>query len=181
MFPTKPVDRNDPNYQALNDPSVGNTPSQTDRLMRPDAYVSEGLKTSSAALAAKGTELAAQQLVAAGVAKAAGVAIDAAEVGAARVVSKPINLPAWKKISVDMAHILPRHMEGGAFSEGKSVFAGMSEAGIRGAIREAYESSAKVAVQGDRIKLSGKGGGFRIEMWFNRGTNVIETAYAVGR
>jgi hypothetical protein len=53
----------------------------------------------------------------------------------------------------------------------------MSPQAIEAAIREAYEHSTTVATQGDRVLLSGQGGGYTIEMWFNRATGVIETAY----
>jgi hypothetical protein len=48
------------------------------------------------------------------------------------------------------------------------------------AIREAYETSTKIGVQEtDRILLMGHGAGLRIEMWFNKATKTIETAYPV--
>lgn len=51
----------------------------------------------------------------------------------------------------------------------------------RNAAAYAYESSTKVGVQGSRLKLLGEGGGYTIEMWFNKVTDVIETAYPVFR
>ncbi|PWT83270.1 MAG: hypothetical protein C5B57_07205 [Blastocatellia bacterium] len=77
-------------------------------------------------------------------------------------------------------------MAGAPFAAGRTVFPKtMSEEGIRRAIREAYEASAKVGVQieGDveRLQLVGEGGGYMIEMWFNKATNTIETAYAITR
>ena len=70
-------------------------------------------------------------------------------------------------------------MEGGPFTEGRTFFPStMNETSVLRAIREAYESGTKVAVQGtERIKLIGQGAGFTIEMWFNKVTRTIETAY----
>jgi RHS repeat-associated protein len=93
--------------------------------------------------------------------------------------TKAINLPAWRKVTVNLEHILERHTPEGALSEGKTVFPStMNEKGILRAIRGAYESSTKIGVQGvDRVKLMGEGARIRIEMWFNKVTKTIETAY----
>jgi RHS repeat-associated protein len=97
--------------------------------------------------------------------------------------TKAINLPAWRKITVDMVHIAERHIPGGPLTAGRTVFPDtMSEKGVLRAIREAYQSSTKVGVQGtDRILLQGRGAGLTIEMWFNKVTNTIETAYPITR
>jgi hypothetical protein len=101
--------------------------------------------------------------------------------GAAGAATKALNLPAWRKVGVDMTHILERHVPGAKYSAGRSVFPStMNEKGIMRAIREAYESSTMVAVQGtERILLQGHGRGLTIAMWFNKATNAIETAYPV--
>lgn len=95
--------------------------------------------------------------------------------------AKPINLPAWRRITVNMRHIADRHMVGGPHTAGRTVFPStMSEVGVMRAVREAYESSRKIGVQGnDRVKLLGDGGGLKIEMWFNKATNTIESAYPI--
>jgi len=56
----------------------------------------------------------------------------------------------------------------------------MGEKGIMRAIKQGYKSSTTVTVQGERLLLQGQGSGLNIQMWFNRATNVIETAYTVG-
>jgi RHS repeat-associated protein len=96
-------------------------------------------------------------------------------------IAKAINLPSWSKIAVDKAHIFERHVPGAKYSAGRSVFpATMGEKGIMQAIRQAYENGNKVGVQGtDRVMLRGQGGGLTIEMWFNKATRTIETAYPV--
>ncbi len=95
--------------------------------------------------------------------------------------AKAINLPAWRKVTVDTAHIAERHISGGPLTAGRTVFPStMNEKGVIRAIRDAYQSSTKVGVQGaDRIKLVGEGAGLKIEMWFNKATNTIETAYPI--
>lgn len=94
---------------------------------------------------------------------------------------KAINLPAWRKVTVDMAHIIERHLPGAKYSAGRTVFPStMNERGIARAIREAYKSSTKVGVQGaDRVLLQGQGRGLTIEIWFNKATKTIDTAYPV--
>ncbi len=94
---------------------------------------------------------------------------------------KAINLPTWSKVSVATGHILERHVPGARFAAGRTVFPSlMNEKGIMRAIREAYQTSRKVGVQGtDRVLLRGQGSGLTIEMWFNKATNTIETAYPV--
>lgn len=94
---------------------------------------------------------------------------------------KPIYLPSWKKISVDMEHILPRHLEGaGPLTKGRTVFPKwLGAKGVLRAIEEAYGNAQKVGIQGPRFKLNGQGGGFNIEMWLNTETNIIETAYPI--
>jgi hypothetical protein len=97
-----------------------------------------------------------------------------------KVGKKPINLPSSKKVAVDMAHVAERHIAGGSgATNSKTVFPStMSVKGVERAIREAYASSKKIGVQlPDRVKLLGQGAGMKIEMWFNKAKNVIETAY----
>jgi hypothetical protein len=94
--------------------------------------------------------------------------------------SKPVNLPAEKKMTVDMAHIKSGHMAGGNrnLAGRKDVFPPrMDEKAVEAAIREAYSSCKKVETQGDRVKLVGTGGGLTIEMWLNIPAKLIETAY----
>lgn len=58
----------------------------------------------------------------------------------------------------------------------------MNAKGIESAMREAYSGARKIGTQGaDRLVLEGKGAGLTIEMWFNKATNTIETAYPVTR
>ncbi|MRX73039.1 hypothetical protein GJU40_12900, partial [Bacillus lacus] len=95
--------------------------------------------------------------------------------------SKAINLPSYKKVSIDMGHIMSGHSKAGgraAQSGMKDLFpSNMSQKQIENAIRNAYQHGKKVKTQGDRVKVQGKSGGITIEMWVNTKTKVIETAY----
>ena len=95
--------------------------------------------------------------------------------------TKAIHLPAWKHVTLDLAHVLSGHTRAGArWSDTKTFFSDlMSPQAIQSAIREAYEHSSTITTQGDRILLEGQGGGYVIQMWFNRATKTIETAYPV--
>jgi hypothetical protein len=92
---------------------------------------------------------------------------------------KPVNLPAWRTIKIDIGHIVTGHTAGGARAgAAKALFpSGMSEAQIERAVREAYRFGEKVATQGDRVLMQGQSGGLTIEMWVNKSTRTIETAY----
>ena len=91
-----------------------------------------------------------------------------------------ISLPAWRKVTLDIAHIAERLIAGGPLTEGRTVFPStMNARSVARTIREAYEAGAKVRVQGDRVVLHGDAAGLTIEMWFNRLTNTIETAYPI--
>lgn len=93
---------------------------------------------------------------------------------------RSINLPGWRRIVVDMEHIAERHMTGGPFTAGRDVFVGLNQRGVIAAIRQSYGNAQRIAIQGERVLLSGvTRTGMRVEMWFNRVTRRIETAYPV--
>ncbi len=103
---------------------------------------------------------------------------------AAMAASKPVNLPAWKNVDVDMDHIESGHMGGEraiqseAAGAGKDQFPpGMSKEQVESAIREAYKNGSLAGRQGDVAKVIGNGGGMQIEMYVNTATKTIETAY----
>lgn len=95
--------------------------------------------------------------------------------------TKPINLPSYKAISIDMEHILSGHIKSGnrAKQSGKKDLfpENMTTKQIEKAIIEAYKNGKKLKSQGDRVKIEGYGGGMKIEMWVNLKTKIIETAY----
>lgn len=75
---------------------------------------------------------------------------------------------------------MANHLPDAAGALGKTVFRDMSE-GAKAATLEAYKYGEKVAVNGDRVLVRGYSQGLTIDMWVNRATNVIETAYPVVR
>ena len=103
-----------------------------------------------------------------------------------RLVSNPVlksTLPSWKKVVIDINHIASGHMVGGArVSQLKSLFpSNMNVQQVEKVIRQAYKNVAKkVRTQGDRVLLRGETeSGLKIEMWLNRTTKTIETAYPI--
>ena len=97
---------------------------------------------------------------------------------------KPINLPSWKKVGLDMEHIISGHTASGAraiqssmVGKGKDIFSNMTETQIEKAIRQAYRFGEKLETQGDRVFMSGNYGGLTIQMWVNKVTNIIESAW----
>jgi len=92
--------------------------------------------------------------------------------------SKAPNLPAWRRITINMRHIMERHVPGALYAEGRTVFpAYMNEKAIERAVREAYRFGRRVGGQGERVIVQGQAAGMTIEMWVNTATNMIETAY----
>jgi len=55
----------------------------------------------------------------------------------------------------------------------------MSRTQVERAVRQAYRFGKKVGSQGDRALVRGQHDGLTIEMWVNRVTKTIETAYPV--
>jgi RHS repeat-associated protein len=97
-------------------------------------------------------------------------------------ITRAINLPGWRAVTVDMAHILERHIPTAPLAAGRSVFVDLTESGIMAAVRQAYASAETIAIQGERTLLSGvTQTGMTVEMWLNRATKTIETAYPVAR
>jgi RHS repeat-associated protein len=92
---------------------------------------------------------------------------------------KPVNLPAYKDVKIDMDHIKSGHTEGGnRVSPRKDLFPkSMSDKAIESAIREAYKNGSKLATQGERVLVEGKSGSLTIQMWVNKATQTIETAW----
>jgi len=91
-----------------------------------------------------------------------------------------MNLPAWRKVKIDMKHVRDRHMPGGKdFPPGhkKDLFEGMTEQQVERAIRHAYRRGKVVEAQGDRVLVKGPFGRGEIHMWVNRATKQIETAW----
>ena len=105
--------------------------------------------------------------------------------GSAKIISrigklKSVNLPALKSLTIDMKHILSGHVAGGSrVSSIKTLFgSNLSSKQIENMIKTAYKNGKKLKTQGDRFKVVGQAeDGTLIEMWVNKVTKVIETAY----
>lgn len=50
---------------------------------------------------------------------------------------------------------------------------------MENAVREAYHYGQKIESQGERVRIQGYSGKLKIEMWVNRSTKTIETAYPI--
>jgi len=91
-----------------------------------------------------------------------------------------VNMPAWRKIAINMKHIRDRHMPGDkdlAPSNKKDLFQGMTEPQVERAVREAYRHGEVLQSQGERVFVRGPFGEGAIEMWVNRATKEIESAW----
>ncbi|MGV3502783.1 MAG: RHS repeat domain-containing protein, partial [Adhaeribacter sp.] len=93
------------------------------------------------------------------------------------------TLPAWKSIKIDIGHIASGHMAGGSrVSSLKTLFPeGMNTSQIERTVRSAYQNvTDKLQTQGDRMLLRGiSSSGIQVEMWLNKNTRTIESAYPV--
>ena len=95
---------------------------------------------------------------------------------------KAVNLPAWKKMSIDMKHITSGHISKGwrTMCEGnkKTLFPeGFSESQVEKIIRQAYRNGKKVRGRGDKAVVVGEYEGVKVEMYVNIKEKIIETAY----
>ena len=102
--------------------------------------------------------------------------------------TKPINRPSSKKIKIDMDEVISGHTSTGQRarqSQVKDLFPDrMNERVIEKEIRSAYGNAKQVGGSqydgvNTRIKLQGRGENGVVEMWYNKTTQTIETAYPV--
>lgn len=103
--------------------------------------------------------------------------------------TKPVNLPAWEKLTVDIEHITSGHKAGGSrlvssekAGKGKNVFPEwMTDKQILSAVKEAYGNAKKIKTQnidGETIvKLVGESQGMKIEMYVNLTQKKLTTIY----
>lgn len=112
----------------------------------------------------------------------AGVYVSKAGANEGVTAGNRVNMPAWKKIAIDMDEVSSGHMVGGsrlAPGNKKDVFAEhMSRDQVERAIRNAYRNGTVLQSQGvDRVFVRGPYEYGSIEMWVNKKTSVIETAW----
>ena len=81
--------------------------------------------------------------------------------------TKPVNLPSYKKIKMDMNHILSGHGSGGSrLNPGnkKTVFPeGYTTSQIRRAVLNAYKGGKRIKTQGDSVLVRGSSGSLRLK------------------
>jgi hypothetical protein len=97
---------------------------------------------------------------------------------------KGVNLPSWRRIIINMGHILSGHVVEGARAvqagAKKTFFPGtMSPRQIENAVREAYRYAKLLKRQGERVLVEGTGHGLRIRMWVNIAAEEIESAWPI--
>lgn len=116
----------------------------------------------------------------------AGAAVRAAarsgEAATALRVTKAVNLPSWRAVTIDVEHIASGHMKGGSrISDAKALFPEhMSKAQVEKAVREAYRFGQKITTQGDRVLVEGvTRDGLKVRVWLNKLTKRVETAFPV--
>jgi hypothetical protein len=92
---------------------------------------------------------------------------------------KPVNLPAWRTIRIDMAHIILMHARAELRrNTRKSQFPpNMTAPQIERTIRQAYRNAKRCRKQGARALVRGKWSGLTLDMWVNETTKTIESAY----
>ena len=92
---------------------------------------------------------------------------------------KPVNLPSYKKIKLDMEEILsghgPNDKRGGPKKDRFPWY--MTAPAIEKAVRQAYRYGKVINRQGERVFVRGPWGRSYIEMWVNTVTDIIETAW----
>ncbi|GAA3622533.1 EndoU domain-containing protein [Flavivirga jejuensis] len=93
---------------------------------------------------------------------------------------KSIGLPGLRSLTINMKHIISGHVAGGVRASSiKTLFASnLSHKQIENMIKTAYSNAKRIKTQGDRIKVVGQAkDGTVIEIWVNKVTKTIETAY----
>lgn len=95
---------------------------------------------------------------------------------------KPVNLPSYKKIGINIDHILSGHQDGGWRQQTpgakKTTFPGyMSAQDIEKTIRGAYRNGSRIGSSGGRILVEGPSDIGKIRMYVNTSDNIIESAW----
>jgi hypothetical protein len=105
----------------------------------------------------------------------------AAETVEFAVRAEAINLPAWKRVTIDIEHIASGHMKGGSrVSSLKTLFPeGWTRQQVENTVRQAYRTAERILSQEERVLVRGSANGITVEMWVNKATKTIETAYPV--
>ncbi len=95
---------------------------------------------------------------------------------------QPADLPSHKKVSYEWEHIYEGHWEETPEKiRGKNtVFWGLTKEQIQKVVKGAYKNvDQKLKTQGERILVRGKFEKWTVEMWINKDTKIVETAYPI--
>jgi len=95
---------------------------------------------------------------------------------------RKINTPAWISVAINIDEVISGYMAGEsrlAPGNNKSLFLADSNAAqVEKAIRNAFRYGTIVRhQQSDRIFITGPFGKRKIDMWYNKKSKIIETAY----
>ena len=90
---------------------------------------------------------------------------------------KSVSLPSYKKIKINMDHIIQEHTYNGLKPQKDKFPKYMTRKEIRDAVMDAYKHCKKMSKQGVRRCLIGYSGNLRIVIWFNILTKTIESAW----
>jgi hypothetical protein len=98
--------------------------------------------------------------------------------------AKAVNMPSWRKIKIDIEHILSGHKQGGwrtgCKGNNKSLFPeGMADQQIEKAIRQAYRNGEKFKTRGNQIGVKGSYNDMNMEIWVDINTKEIKSAWPI--
>ena len=118
-------------------------------------------------------------LTVAGVAVGTAIVATGAGIVYDSIKKKPVNLPSYKRIKLDMDHIMSGHGYNGNRGPNKDKFPPWVNPYIaEKIIRHAYRYGEKIKSQGDRVMIHGPWYKNNIiEMWVNTKTMIIESAW----
>ncbi|MBF5059389.1 EndoU domain-containing protein [Candidatus Neptunochlamydia vexilliferae] len=103
---------------------------------------------------------------------------------AKKIATKSANLPSWRKVKINIKHILSGHAKGGWRIPGsnKTLFPKNIDLNkLERVIRQVYKNGKKVQTQGSRVAVIGEYRGTKIKMWVDLEEKVIKTAYPIGK
>ena len=102
--------------------------------------------------------------------------------------TKAVNMPAWKRLTLNWKEILGGHTEAGKRFQQSARDGGTKDLWpshwdqnqIEKAIKEAYGFHERLKTQGDRVFVRGLGNGVIVEMWVDTKGLIIDSAWSKG-
>jgi RHS repeat-associated protein len=104
---------------------------------------------------------------------------------------RPISYPSPKKVKIDIEHIMTghvpsgqRHAQSARSGKGKDTFPELTEVEVERIVRDAYGAADEregtmVQENGRKHKMYGSAHGYRVAMYYNIDTQMIETAWPI--